>query len=547
MQSKRILYFLGFITSFTIILLIVFIFISANFDLVRNFQAAPPNTKYFGAVGFFFDYYQFLSWMRDGQQGKILLSSRYIPDSESGVLLHPLFPLIGFIGSFIHARADITYHVVRNLSLAGWLISLYLFVRILFSDKYIKRVAYVAILISGGFPIIAKVASTISLLPFIDFWKTFYPLEKFIIPPHHLLANTIFILLILCLSVWVEKKKETLAIYPVLIIMSVALMLINPASMTFLILVLSVIFVLSLISLLFKIGERKENIRFIKYYLIIILSVVPLYLYNLKIFTYGNPWKYFYLGEKNGRYMVSYFQYIASLGPFLLTSLLSVFYIKKFKIREKILFVWVILPLIMFPFVGRQLPFSMSRLFAQNLFIPTVLLTVFFLIHLRKMNTVSRIFKSIIILFLFITTISGIIYSFSDVFWSYQYHNYYNVFIPDNLSQAMKYINNHTRKNSTVIAGENISNIIPAFTDNTVVLGRLDAYQDYGSIKQQVDQIYLRRISDEKIMERLNDWKVQYIVFGLDQLSYQEFIKKGSIDRIKKVFESGEIILAEVM
>ncbi len=535
------------LSAFGIFFLIIFIFLSANFDLVRNIQVTPPNTKYFGAVGFFFDYYQFLSWMRDGQQGKILLSSRYIPNPDSGVLLHPFFPLIGLIGSIIHTRADVTYHIVRNLSLAGWLISLYLFVRYLFSDKNIQNIAYIAILISGGFPIIAKTASAISLLPFIDFWKTFYPLEKFIIPPHHLLANTIFILLILCLSVWVEKKKETLAIYPVLIIMSVVLMLINPASMTFLIFTLSVIFVLSLISLLFKIGERKENIRFIRYYLIIILSVVPLYLYNLKIFTYGNPWKYFYLGEKTGRYMVTYFQYIASLGPFLLTSLLSVFYIKKFKIREKILFVWLILPLIMFPFAGRQLPFSMSRLFAQNLFIPTAIMTVFFLINLRKMNTVSHIFKSIIILFLFITTISGIIYSISDVFWSYQYHNYYNVFIPDNLSKAMKYINSHTRKNSTVIAGENISSLIPAFTDNIVVLGRLDAYQDYGSIKQQVDQIYLRKISDEDIIGRLNNWNVQYIVFGIDQISFQEFIKKGSIDRIKKVFESGEIAVVELI
>lgn len=532
--------FPGLITVFLIIL----IFISVNFGIYQNYQAAPPDTKYFGATGFYFDYYQILSWMRDGANGQLLVSSRYIPSKEPGVLIYPFYTITGFIGSRLGVPMEVTYHILRNIFLLTWLVSLYILVKKTFAGKYLVKTVYIMILLSGGFPVISYIGGLLKLSPFIDFWNNFYALQKFNIPAHHQLANTLFISLLIILTDGLIVKK--LRRYLILIFVSVILTLINPASMTYLLIVLTVVLALSAMTVRMGFGKKEELIKYAKQIFIIIISVLPVFLYNLKIFESGIPWKYYYLGEKAGRYMVDYRQYLGSLGPFFPVGILSLIFIKNSGWREKIFMVWLIMPILIFPFSGRGIPISMSRLFSLNLFIPGVCLTVYFLKNFKIQKRIIWIFKNLIIVFLTISTTVGVVYSVQDIYGSYKFHNYYNVFVPDNLSKAIKYINSHTRKDTTVIAGENVSNLLPAFTGNHVVLGRLDAYSDYSLMKNQVGEIYFRQIDDNALLKRLDSWNVQYIIFGIDQINYNEFVKKGNIGRIVKVFESGDITLAEV-
>jgi hypothetical protein len=308
--------------------------------------------------------------------------------------------------------------------------------------------------------------------------------------------------------------------------------------------------------------------------LVIIISTLPVFLYNFNIFQNGNPWKYYYLGEKVGRYDVSFVTYILSLGPLFLVGLLSFFYLPRFRLGEKILGIWLILPPLMFPYVGRLLPFSMSRLFALNVYIPAALLTAYFLeritagpaarvshsslqnhpdvrrgsrpVKLDVGSPSSRHPLLIISVFIVISLSLGFIFSIKDVF-ELKFANYYNVFLPNDLTLAVEYIKTHTRPNSTVLAGGNISNLIPAFTNNHVVLGREDAYPSYQEMKDKVSQIYFRTIEDGQILERLKEWRVQYMIFGIDNIGYNEFIKKGKIAGIEEVFHAGNVVVAEVL
>ena len=76
--------------------------------------------------------------------------------------------------------------------------------------------------------------------------------------------------------------------------------------------------------------------------------------------------------------------------------------------------------------------------------------------------------------------------------------------------------------------------------------GRKDAYADYNAVTNQVHDIYLRRIDDNKILDRLKQWRVQYVIFGIDHVGYGNFLGKGEIQGLKKVFEEGDIVLVEV-
>lgn len=517
----------------------LFIFVSANFQLYKDWQNTPPGTTYFGATGFFSDYYQFLSWIKDGERGKILVSSRYIPSSEQPILIHIFFPIIGYLGSFMQLKPYVIYHLVRNIFLAAWILAIFSLVKIFVADKR-QPLAFFLILASSSFPLIEISKTSLQLLPMIDFWRTFYTLEKFNIPPHHLWANTFFLILIVLIVRNLNKVAISWRQYAMISLVSLAIILSNPGAMTFLLMIAGSLFVLAAV----RRGEEEK--RYIKIFAIILLSAAPFFLYYWQVFNHAIPWKYYYYGEKVGRYNVGIGQYIGSLGPLFLTALMSFLYLKKFRYQEKILASWLILPIVMFPFVGRQLPFAMSRLFALNLFIPSSLLTIYFFTQFKAQSVTKTVARCAIVVFLVVSLSLGFIYSFGDVYGQ-KFVNCYNVFLPKELLEVIDYLKQNSRSFSTVLAGENISNLIPAFANNHVVLGRQDAYANYEDVKKKVGEIYLRQITDREIANRLASWNVQYLIFGLDQAGYEEFLKKGEVDFIKKAFTAGNIVVAEVL
>lgn len=510
---------------------ILFILLAANFQVVRNAVVAPKETFYTGAMGFFSDYYQFLSWMRDGENGQLFLSSRYIPSQEKAVLLHPLFPLLGAAGKVMHLPGILMYHLARNVFLLTW-IGTIASLCIVFSKKKRERIAlFSLILLASGFP-------SLTLSPIIPFWETFYTLEKFIIPPHHLAANTLFLLLVISICFASKLRfpgKRSFFEGLFLSLCSIILFLVNPAAAGFLLFLLMIVFI--------RLSDCRNSTLLIP--AILFFSVLPFAIYNFVIFRSAIPWRYYYEGEATGRYMVTFFEYLLSLGPLFFTALFSFFYGRKFRLLEKMCAVWLILPPLLFPFAGRQIPFSMSRLFALNLFIPGAVLTVFFLQNYKALNIWRRWGKGILILFLSVSLAFGFSYSLKNVFFS-RLPFYYNIFLPKDLLTSIEFIKNNTNSSHTVIAGQNISSLIPAFTPARAVLGRLDAYPDYEKVKSEVDDIYFRRIPDNQILIRLKTWHVKYILFGLDHISYEAFAGKGKIEGVDEVGRSGDIVIAEV-
>lgn len=150
-----------------------------------------------------------------------------------------------------------------------------------------------------------------------------------------------------------------------------------------------------------------------------------------------------------------------------------------------------------------------------------------------------------LILFLSVSLALGFFSSLENVFFTHPPF-YYNIFLPNDLLRSIEFIEKHTTSSHGVLAGQNISSLLPAFTNARVLLGRLDAYPDYEKVKSEVDDIYFRRIPDTQILLRLKTWHVKYILFGLDHIGYETFVGKGKIEGIDEVFESGDIVIAEV-
>lgn len=531
------------------IVLLVAVLFSANWELGKSYIMTPQGTEYKGAVGFFFDYYQFLSWIRGGANGRLLISSRYIPSAQQAVLLHPLFPFLGFISQPLNLAPEIVYHLARNVFLIFFVFTIYRFASFYYRDKKYSWWAFLLIVFASAFPHVSFANQKPELSAIIPFWKTFYTWEKFAIPAHHLLANALFLMTLMIVVKMTEEKNLTAGRYLTLACLVIILFLVNPASATFVSVMIGIwgIVYLSRYSLIYFRGgiiNWKQVIKIILIVLVLAGALLPGALYYNRIFHFGNPWKYYYQGEKIGRYLVTYSQYLLSLGPLFFTSLLSFVYLKRFGNKEILMAVWGGFPVFLFPYVGRQLPVAMSRLFALNLYIPSAILTVFFLKNISGKTVLTKTFRTGIILFLIFSLAGGLVFSTTDVF-GFVGGNYYNVYLPDNLIRAIDYMDKSGIGKKTVVAGENISNLIPAYTDFHVVNGRRDAYPDYTQMLEQVNDVYLRRINDTQLIRRLRDWNVKYILFGIDHVGYDQFIEKGEISGMVPVFSSGNITVGE--
>jgi hypothetical protein len=619
---------------YTVIFLILlsFIFSAANYEAYRSYKDQPEGTKYYGAIGFFFDYYQFLSWIRDGRNGQILINSRYIPQVEKPVLLHPFFPLVGLATKPFGLSLPLTYHLVRNLALGFFLYCLYEFIReflcqsqkskvksqndksklktyLWFLNKlniqkageqqiYSKKpktdhqvifVVFCIILFVSSFPKISFIDGKLALSPIIDFWKTFYPLERFSIPPHHLLADGIFLLILgwiigyfrdslsdvpvklkmqnAKLELAIQKSKIKNFFFPLLL--SFFLVLLNPGIAVFLLLVVGVFIFLVFIRFLYRFMKREKQVnvfgKVIFIFIFVAIAAIPYIIYLNGIFKTGNPWKYFYEGEKVGRYLVSQWEYILSLGPFFFSAFLSLIYIKKFQTAHWLLLIWLVLPVILFPYVGRQIPIAMSRLFSYNVFIPAGLLTVWYFQNnilgpatcesqksslyrgTQFLGTLTRITQNgimiIVVLFLLISNFGGIWVSYKDVF-GFKPTFYYNVFLPKDLEKALDFVDKNDARNMTVLAGENVSNLVPVFTDMHAANGRRDAHADWVKSIAEVDEMMTRKLSDGELSAKMDAWRVKYLIFGIDHITIEEFMKKGDFP-VKEVFRSGNVVVGE--
>ncbi len=90
-------------------------------------KTVPAGTVYMGSIGNNYDQASYLSWMKEGQEGKLLFEELYTTEKQSGLFFNPFFLVCGQFARFTGLDLIVAYHLLRLFLVLALVFTLYLF------------------------------------------------------------------------------------------------------------------------------------------------------------------------------------------------------------------------------------------------------------------------------------------------------------------------------------------------------------------------------------------------------------------------------------
>lgn len=490
------------------------------------------------------DYFYYLSLMHQGWEGKWFLTTRMTPEKFPSVLAQTFFALLGHIAKIAKISLPLTYFLSRIILGATLLLTIIFLAKKLFQKETSIITACLFAFFGTGF-------WTLTINKFLAFWTRLDPVLRTTYLPHHLLSTALAILSIIFLSKALDKKNVKKAILAG--IFGLLSGLVYFATMINILGGVGIAIGLKLINniytFLLKTGDTREKLDILRtvinnitcffyYFLLSFLSLA--YLLYLAKTTF--PWSTYNKAGEGFTFFFTLWEYVANLGPtFLLTLLGLPLILKKPSWLVFILFGWLA-----FPFFGI---FKLNKMFPQfaNVYfleatshIPAGILAVYGLKTIKKLLLKKLSFAIVILLFL---------YFIPPTIWSIKNEskrlsiNAYNNYLPKEMIEGIKWLDYYTPKESIVLAGGYLGNIIPAYTHNRVVYGH--PANTFNSAQKHADIIvFFSQKDKEAVLNILKKHKVSYVFFSLDtDPPKEEFIQYLNLE---KIYENEKVKIFKV-
>lgn len=504
------------------------------FPTIQTIRQTPPGYTYLLGSGYLPDYYQYLSWIRSGMDGHILLTSKLSELPTAPVLMHPLFILTGHLARIVHTTPYTAFFMLRIISTA-----IFYFSVIAVAKKILPKpknmLLFLAVFLTTGSLYTREGQSILYPIP----WFTgFTVLGKFILPPHHLLALACVMGIILLMG-----KQHTKKGFLVSVLMLGAIGFLNPS----ILLVAYCVLFPGILCSLVKIGQTK-TIRFSPS-IILVLCTIPILAYNQYLFAITDPWKLMYELMKNFRPPVAFLDYIRSLGLVFPISLIALA-LKKTRKDTRILSIisWAFLPIFLFPFLGTIIPMNESRLFQMYQLIPLsilasfVLSTAFEYVSSRIPRALPPIVYTACIMGMLISSYVPIHASWKEN-QSLTSWNNYALFATDDMMNAYRFLASQ-HNDDVVVAGETVSLIVAALTPHRVLLGRDDTVRKYYERRAEIFDFLNGKLTKPELQIFLSKYRVRYTIFGIDTYPWSA-VPYESYGLVEKQTNIGSITIIE--
>ncbi len=502
--------------------------------LVSNliFRAIRPdrnvaNTLATYAVGNTEDYHQYMYIIKRGIAGNILYHNAYSEEKIPDVFIQPFYHVAGFLFGKLGMDAYTIYFVLHLLSLTFLFCTIYIAIQKAITSEQGQIVALLLFASATGF---WNVISTNPIilgrlyLPDFNFDLT---LKYHVMQPHHDVATALFIIALIALSETIYTKKHIL----IGGISAAILGLIHPYIQLFLFFVL-------IADHLFRILLMKKSyLHYVKRYIIPVLIALPTAALTYYIFVYILQ---FEIGLKgivtHLPRLQTFHQYATSLGPLLFTSLLSLFFVREVFTKPflRLLFIWAFLPLLLFFLPDYNIPINTWRLFQTYQHIPLAILSAY---------SLMRIVKKYSKLSILIPGIAGVFFFYGSLMYVYGYQEAvrpkyrlaWNVTIPNVLLDLFSYLQQYSPDHSVVIGGAILSNLVPEFTHNHVVIGHNGDNRNFFGKLAEIAQFLSGDMHADQVKALLKKYHASYIVFGIDAPFFNDTVYKD-YPFLKEVF-----------
>ncbi len=522
----------------TTLFVLTILYLSVFSPIITNIRATPAGTTYVYAFVFTPDYYQFISWIRDGAYGNLLLTTRYTQEHFPAVLIHPFFTIIGFVGSFVRLTPFHTLLFARIV-----ILGLFCVVVMKLIQQSIPRIsgqiiALLVLLTQSNFWDLTSDIGKKRLIEPIDGTTTLGAIGKFALLPHHMLALTALAGIILILSKNLKGAKALL----VLAILTISTGFLNPTQLTLLLVFATIYVTVDLCKNRFSQPLK----HYIPWFILLSAGIVTLG-YHAIVFSQVLPWSHMYTLMKQYHPVVTFWQYISAFGPVVFIAWIPLLAKKTYQNKLLVLLsIWAFAPFALFFFL-KLLPINFQRLLQSYQFVPLSILATIGIFD------IATFIKKLLPISVTTTVISMVLISYGAVAFVHAYAirnipillNLYNVFVPNSFIRILDWLEKNEPLEVVVLSGDYMSSMIPAFTRHRVVIGKSDAAPDYFEKQRLAFALFDDKLTQGEAYDFLHRYGVSYIIYGGDTRPFIQ-TKSYAFPFLKEVATDGSVSLVRV-
>ncbi|MGB9911616.1 MAG: hypothetical protein ACPLKP_03405 [Microgenomates group bacterium] len=468
------------------------LFLSLISTFTDIFFHAPPNTVYSFAHNYMPDYYQYLSWMKDGADGKFFITSRYSAVDFVPKPVYLFYPLLGFLSQKMGLPLVFGYTLGRIFWAGVRLLAIYFLITQIIKKPYLRLLTFFLCLFLPPFYQIFSGKLTFQNISNLD------PLARNLFIPHDSATLALILFSAIFFNFYLRQKK-ILFLFSSALLLSIASVF-NPAITSLFLLFLAGGGFLYLV-------KNKKFFPLLLGGIILAIFSLPILFYYQHLFATTLPFSWMFHRQKTV-VVLDFKNHFLALLPFLLVGFWG--FLKSFSQKDfltNFLLSWVIISFILAPLLGRILPLSQERLFEISHFLPLAIFGGKTLESLRGIK-----FKiALTLLFLFILP-----YFVFDLKWHIKQFAspYFNIYIPITTLQAFGWLDQNTPPLSVVAAGYYTANMIPAFSHNRVFFGHDFTTYLAEEKLQELNLLFSPSTPEEEIKEILQKNKVDYWFFS---------------------------------
>lgn len=490
----------------TLIILCLFFVLFSFFPTLYEIYYSKnlPKDRAFELVhNYVFDYNFYLSRIKEGQEGKWLVTEKYYNRPHAPSLFQIFYLYMGKLGGLFHLSAPVIYHTARII--LG-------FILLFLIGKYLTHlfpgwwsvIAYLLVVTTGSWPILVKLGNFYRFSTYWGGWSVIDSLQRISFIPHVLLGQ-IFLVLFVWKFTSLPRKITSLIIWCLLGL--IAGIIFPPVLIT----VYAIFLVMAVL-------ERK--ISFPK--ILFILISFPALLYAQVMFKI-EPWKALAMFDIQHRSILPYTEYALALGPVLPLGLAGLFLALVRKEKKFFPFISWILALGLLFAVFERVPQQSPTRFTQMLInVPLGVLATYFFYELWR---IAGRLKGIIVITMITVIILGLSVMVSmagwltdQVRWKAQGTWLYPVGVQlvyplKDFMDGIEFLRLNTKTNDVVLAYEAAGNYIPAYAGNFVYLGHANTPDEDGKLKIAA-RFFSGKMSEEEAKEFLKKENIKYIYFG---------------------------------
>ena len=500
-----------------IVFLIIFLTIFLNlFSFLSRSWQTPPGRVFTGAQFYTDDYAVYVSYIRQGQEGRFTTVDKFTSEPHPPSLVHEEYLLWGKLTGLFHLSPIFSYHLARLIFGLLFLFLIYFFLKKIFptSKEFPQRLlTLILICFSNGF--LNK-----SGQPFLSWLTEADSTQRFAALPHYLIGFS----LSLTIFLWYFSESKNW-LWP--LFFGLVLSFVLPSSFLIVLGTLAVFFIFS-----------KKSFRLGFLLAILFLSFLPSFFYYQRIFQIP-PWSHIFAWEKANRPAFNFWEYLAALGPTAFLFPLGIFAPKE-KRRWVIFFFILVGVVFLFAFfVADRLNLNPTRFLQFPLYIPFAILTIFGLSCFLKKPLSLAIFT----LVLLVITLPTSFVSLKNQ--KEMYADFSELIYPTNeLKTAFDFLVKNTSPNQTVLTLYQAGNLIPFFAGNKVYLGHLQETLNYPLKVKLAEDFFAGKMTLTQAKEFLSQGKID-LVF----LSPQEKSLGGKIEIypfLEPIYQSQTITIFKV-